>query len=122
MYNGRRSIGRPKAIQRSYKDSNGSFPDQFEVENKEEAKVEKDNVEEFDGDDIDLDADIEMEQESNEKRKQRLATLVLFTECFTLASMFILHNIYASFLFFVSQELMANHHRAIELVQTLKPW
>ena len=77
MYNGRRSIGRPKGIRRIHKDSIGSLSDRSEMENGDNVKTDNnenddddvDDVDQFDVDDIDMQNEIEMDSNSNDGAK-----------------------------------------------------
>jgi len=66
MYNGRRSIGRPRGIQRVHKDSTGSFSDRSEMENEENVEANNDDdIDQIEDDDIEMDV-AELDNNTND--------------------------------------------------------
>ena len=73
MYNGRRSIGRPRGIQRVHKDSIGSFSDRSEMENEENVEANNDDdIDQIEDDDIEMDvAEIELDNNTNDSGRKK---------------------------------------------------
>ena len=71
MYNGRRSIGRPRGIQRVHKDSTGSFSDRSEMENEENVEANNDDdIDQIEDDDIEMDV-AELDNNTNDSGRKK---------------------------------------------------